>query len=572
MADFNEEVIDRIIKEAQQRNADAQGGNKKCFLIGEYALLDSTWIIPEELENIIRIGKELEDKGINVVKTLAYKIMDGDKTGYILQERAQGEELHNWIKWNIPEERLPEERQKHINKLSSLAQERQELFDKFVSDWLNIYQSGLKVDPSKPSNFFYEKGKGISFIDLDANDGDNPSLETTCGRMLIVLSGYVKNRILGMDKEFMSKVNSNYAKIFAKFAKAMEKQGMQTNEVLSIIDDRFGHLGIDLEEIQMLISTDGQGIDNETAELSEAKKIIARRLERGRTEQSENDYRQMVMDEPSGVILELVTNINQLSQQDREMALQIKTKSEQGENVDDLTEQKRDLHKMYSSYVDILSDFILKHQTDSKYIDDILEQMPFLDRANFINHSQRNMTSKGVYGGKHVEITNVRDVFERNIDIEVRKRLQSQSFEDVAGELYNVVESVEHPRLTRRPGPKYNCINFALYRIDEELGKGLYEKELSKLNFGGKTERERIASVYGYGRDIYEQHLPPQASDLDSIGDSDYHRRYVDTLYWAQKITTEDKVRLALSEINGVTAEMRKDLTQQKETTLSFGL
>lgn len=166
------------------------------------------------------------------------------------------------------------------------------------------------------------------------------------------------------------------------------------------------------------------------------------------------------------------------------------------------------------------------------------------------------MTSKGVYAGKHVEISNVRDVFERNIDREVRKELRSQSFEEVAGEFYNAVESVEHPRPTRRSGPKYNCINFSLYRIDEELGKGLYEKELSKLNFWGKTERERIESVYGYGRDIYEQHLPPQASDLDSIG------TYADTLYWAQKITIEDKVRLGLSEINGVTEEMRKDLTQ----------
>lgn len=392
-------------------------------------------------------------------------------------------------------------------------------------------------------------------------------LRSSCNRELATMTIYGNDRTPSdIASEIISRIKEREEKSNDQEVGEEIANGVSIVEV----DESEVETEIRMENIKdgKIEMQNGQQVPKETAELSQAKKIIARRLEGGRTTESENEYRQMVTNEPSGVILELVTNINQLSQQYREMALQIKTKSEQGENVDDLTEQKRDLHKMYSSYVDILTDFILKHQTDSKYIDDILEQMPFLDRANFINHSQKNMTSKGVYGGKHVEITNVRDVFERNIDREVRKRLRSQSFEEVAGELYNAVESVGHPLPTRRPGPKYNCINFALYRIDEELGKGLYEKELSKLNFGGKTERERIASAYGYGRDIYEQHLPPQTSEMDS-----YCRgRYVDTLYWAQKITTEDKVRLGLSEINGVTAEMRKDLTQQKETTLSFGL
>lgn len=388
-------------------------------------------------------------------------------------------------------------------------------------------------------------------------------LRSNCNRELATMTIYgngrtptdIASEIISRIKERKEKSNSQ--KVVEEIADGVSIVKFDESEVETEI--RMENIKDGRIEMQNV-----QQVPKETAEVLEAKKIIARRLEEGRTTESENKYRQMVTDEPSGVILELVTNINQLSQQEREMAVQIKTKSEQGKNVDDLTEQKRDLQKNYSGYVDILSDFILKHQTDSKYIDDILEQMPFLDKANFINHSQRNMTSKGVYGGKHVEITNVRDVFERNIDREVRKRLQGQSFEDVASELYNAVESVGHPLPTRRPGPKYNCINFALYRIDEELGKGLYEKELSKLNFGGKTERERISSAYGYGRDIYKQHLPPQASEMDSY----CRRRYVDTLYWAQKITTEDRVRLGLSEINDVTTEIRRDLTQTQEQQL----
>lgn len=48
--------------------------------------------------------------------------------------------------------------------------------------------------------------------------------------------------------------------------------------------------------------------------------------------------------------------------------------------------------------------------------------------------------------------------------------------------------------------------------------------------------------------------------------------RYFDDEPQQVKIVTEDKIRLGLSEINEVTVEMRKDLTQEKQTALSFGL
>ena len=144
--------------------------------------------------------------------------------------------MHNWVNWDISKDKIPDERQGHINKLYALSREKQEFFDKFVSDWLEIQKAGIRIDPSKPTNFFYEKGRAISFIDLDGrmSETNNPPIETSCYEMFVVISGKMKHSALGRDSEFMKKVNENYQKIFAKFSRAMEKQGVNKEKMLMI--------------------------------------------------------------------------------------------------------------------------------------------------------------------------------------------------------------------------------------------------------------------------------------------------------------------------------------------------
>jgi len=48
----------------------------------------------------------------------------------------------------------------------------QEHYDKYIQDTQAIEAAGLKIDPSKPSNFFYDKLTGFHFIDLDVKDSN----------------------------------------------------------------------------------------------------------------------------------------------------------------------------------------------------------------------------------------------------------------------------------------------------------------------------------------------------------------------------------------------------------------
>ena len=58
---------------------------------------------------------------------------------------------------------------------------------------------------------------------------------------------------------------------------------------------------------------------------------------------------------------------------------------------DGLNTEKETFHDASS----ILSDFILKHHSDSEYITSIIEQMPFMNRAAFINESVLSMLRNG---------------------------------------------------------------------------------------------------------------------------------------------------------------------------------
>lgn len=240
--------IEKLISIAEQSEADAKGGNKKCFLIGDYALLQGT-INEEETKRLMEMGNDLKSKGVNIARTLDYKITNGQK-GYSLQEKAVGTPLHNMVHWSVKKgsEEFNIEQKSYSDRLSSLTQENQEFYDKFVQDWVELQKSGISVDPSKPANFYYEKGKGITFIDLDhlSEDAKKYPMETMCYEMASVLIGSGKYYRLANNEDFKQELNSNISKIFGRFAKAMESVGMSFDDVKSMLNDKFE--GISIEE------------------------------------------------------------------------------------------------------------------------------------------------------------------------------------------------------------------------------------------------------------------------------------------------------------------------------------
>lgn len=235
--------IDKIIEISKNLEASESGGNKKCFFVEDYALLQGDFS-EEEIKKVIKIQDELKNRGVNLAKTIDYRITeDSDKKykkGYSLQEKAKGELLYDTnIRRNLRKDKQ-NTLNGYFNRLKSLNSEKQEFFDKFVQDWMEILKSGLKVDPSKPSNFFYEEGKNINFIDLDINDGKMRDAEYITMECTTVLAGNgIYFDIDGNEREL---AKSELSGIFQKLANALVKQGLNIESMKRI------YPGIDFEE------------------------------------------------------------------------------------------------------------------------------------------------------------------------------------------------------------------------------------------------------------------------------------------------------------------------------------
>lgn len=236
---MEERIIDSLIDKAEQTQADARGGNKKCFISGDYALLQGH-IDEEKMQRLMRVGAELKERGIDLARTLDYKIT-GDGIGYSLQERAKGNPLHNRIHWKIIPEQFATEQQGYSDKLQTLANEKQKIFDKFVSDWLEIQKAGRRIDPSKVDNFYYREGEGITFIDLDGemSESTQPPMETVCYEIACVLMASSKYYRFSKDEKVKNAINSNISKIFVKFSHSMEKTGMNIKDIKAVLNDHF---------------------------------------------------------------------------------------------------------------------------------------------------------------------------------------------------------------------------------------------------------------------------------------------------------------------------------------------
>lgn len=155
-------LIDTYISQVSQKeHADRQGSNHRCYFFDDYALLKGAFY-ESDIKFVIEKSKELSSNGVAVIPTLEYKkvkdIPNSFFLGYVLQQKAKGEELY---KTYFSKQSANE----YYAKIKELAGKPQKFFDKFASDWMAICKSGLQIDPSKSSNFFYTP-EGISFIDL----------------------------------------------------------------------------------------------------------------------------------------------------------------------------------------------------------------------------------------------------------------------------------------------------------------------------------------------------------------------------------------------------------------------
>ena len=173
---LSNETFDSLLEHIDAADFHKSGSNSKCAIIDKYAILKTT-NIPGHDDSFIQIIKtlhQLKNEDINVVPILGYGIEQTgtpfhngkryDK-GYIIQEKAPGKEL-----LSPSELRDKTDDEKHdliVDYLKVLKAIPQEHFDKWITDFKAITDEKVMIDPSKASNFFYDKKKGFSFIDLN---------------------------------------------------------------------------------------------------------------------------------------------------------------------------------------------------------------------------------------------------------------------------------------------------------------------------------------------------------------------------------------------------------------------
>lgn len=174
-------LIDFLIKNASAKGCDARGGNSECFIFGDHALIKGKFN-SDKLDELMKRVSEAKKEGINAVSVLGYKLDEsGEKNynpGWVLQERAKGQVLHERVDTRFLNNATPEEKAEYLNifadnykkRIEELTSVPKEHIDKFLTDWMKLLDLGIRMDPSKVDNFFYDKENGFSFIDLAAVD------------------------------------------------------------------------------------------------------------------------------------------------------------------------------------------------------------------------------------------------------------------------------------------------------------------------------------------------------------------------------------------------------------------
>lgn len=172
---INEIVFNELVSTANSSGFTKGGSNSKCAIVNNYAVLKNSNIPghDDSYKNLIETLHNLSQAGVGAVPILGYGITHQGKpfrngerydSGFVVQEKASGKELlyRGYLSKLTPEQQK-EEVLNYLNLLNNVPQEH---FTKWVNDLKTITDSQIAVDPSKTSNFFYDKDKGFSFVDL----------------------------------------------------------------------------------------------------------------------------------------------------------------------------------------------------------------------------------------------------------------------------------------------------------------------------------------------------------------------------------------------------------------------
>ena len=300
-------IIEDFIQIAEKREPDAHGSNKQCFFIDDYALLSQTFIT-EEIDRIMQICEELEKKGVNVARTLDYRIIEqmgqikngNFVKGYVLQQRAIGNPLLDGNNWAEEGKRFQID---YFKQIDSIAQEGQGFFNNFVRGWIETQKAGTMIDPSKPSNFIYKPGQNLTLIDLGLSNAQMDISILVHEQLAVILNSKTYNSCYPEIQEAVSK---RLNIIIEKYKNALKEQGiiMDDNslkkEVTTLLTIKVQREQIEEtpeQEMKRLEQKLAEHLIKEEKAKDEAKKLQEERAEKTRIEKEKREAEQRRLDE-----------------------------------------------------------------------------------------------------------------------------------------------------------------------------------------------------------------------------------------------------------------------------------
>lgn len=250
--------IKEYIKLSKDRQIDARGGNSKCYFFEDVVLLNGSYN-KIDTDKIIEKTKKAKALGASICEILEYEIDNKQQkysNGYLLQQKAVGNLVHDAsltrkINMAKTEEEKIEIKQYHIdnniNEMEILKNATQDQYNDFVKDWINIKKCGLAVDPSKTSNFFYDKESGFSFIDLDNEEEIDitkkpETRQNFVNELIAVIVNaklYVSNYISENDKIY---IEDNIIQILPKLSKSLQENDISKEEFNQVLHTKYNKM------------------------------------------------------------------------------------------------------------------------------------------------------------------------------------------------------------------------------------------------------------------------------------------------------------------------------------------
>ncbi|GHV11930.1 hypothetical protein FACS1894219_03900 [Clostridia bacterium] len=179
-----------LISQISEMEPVKRGIDSHAYLIGEYAVLTTSRIKLRNIatrdddlayfDELIKTLIDLKEQGVAVVPILGYCFDPNSEngSGYIIQQRAKGEELYDDVvmkefyvcKPYLAYLSSDADAEKYIiSRTNLISKVPQNHFDKFVSDIIVLLNNDILIDFNGKSNFFYDSAVGFQFIDLDSH-------------------------------------------------------------------------------------------------------------------------------------------------------------------------------------------------------------------------------------------------------------------------------------------------------------------------------------------------------------------------------------------------------------------